>query len=65
LQVSLSREVRKILKRFVIGIEFGMVAAAIQGNVDGEDQFSHRIVLPPLCTMLMRMCGVRAGSPVL
>jgi hypothetical protein len=27
--VSISREVRKKLKRFVIGIEFGMVAAAI------------------------------------
>jgi hypothetical protein len=35
--------VRKILKRFFIGIEFGMVAAAIQGRVDCEDYISHLI----------------------
>jgi hypothetical protein len=35
-----------MLKQFFIGNHFGVVATAIQGNVDGEDQLSHRIVLP-------------------
>jgi len=41
LQVNLSREVRKIFKGFFIGKLFGVVAAAIQGNVDCEDHISH------------------------
>ena len=36
-QVNLSQEVRKILMAFVISNLFGVVAAAIQGNVDCED----------------------------
>ena len=44
-QVNISQEVRVMFKYFVIGIvveiEFGMVAAAIQGNVDCEDYISH------------------------
>ena len=35
--VSISREVRKILHHFFIGIEFGMVAAANYGKVDCVD----------------------------
>ena len=46
--VSISCELCKILKRFVIGIEFGMVAAAIQGDVDGENHISHLIILTSL-----------------
>jgi hypothetical protein len=37
LQVSLSREVSKIFKCFLIDKSFGVVAAAIQGSVDCED----------------------------
>jgi hypothetical protein len=44
LQVSLSREVSKIFKCFFIDKLFGVVAAAIKGNVDGEDYISHLIV---------------------
>jgi hypothetical protein len=44
-QVKISQEVRVMFKYFVIGIEFGMVAAAIQGDVDCEDYISHLIVL--------------------
>ena len=38
-QVKISQEVREMFKYFVIGrgIEFGMVAAAIQGKVDCVD----------------------------
>jgi hypothetical protein len=36
-QVSISDELRTVVKCFFIGIEFGVVAAAIQGKVDGED----------------------------
>jgi hypothetical protein len=38
-QVKISQEVRVMFKYFVIvrGIEFGMVDAAIQRNVDCED----------------------------
>jgi len=46
-----------LLKRFFIGIEFGMVAAAIQGDVDCEDYISHLIVLssvPALVRSLAR-----------
>jgi hypothetical protein len=41
LQVNLSREVSKIFKCFFIGKLFGVVAAAIQGNVDCEDYISY------------------------
>jgi hypothetical protein len=37
LQVNLSREVSKIFKFFFIDKLFGVVDAAIQGNVDCED----------------------------
>ncbi len=42
-QVKISQEVRVMFKYFVIvgGIEFGMVAAAIQGKVDCVDYISH------------------------
>ena len=40
-QVNISHEVRKISMCFVIGIEFGMVAAAIQAKVDCVDYISH------------------------
>ena len=40
-QVNISQEVRKIPKRVFIGIEFGMVAAAIYGDVDCVDYISH------------------------
>jgi hypothetical protein len=39
----ISQEAYKILKRFFIGVEFGVVAAAIQRNVDCEDYLSHLI----------------------
>jgi hypothetical protein len=42
-QVNISQEVRKIPKRVFIGIEFGVVAAAIQGDVDCVDYISHLI----------------------
>jgi hypothetical protein len=35
------QEVYKILKRFFIRFEFGMVAAAIHGKVDCVDYISH------------------------
>jgi len=44
-QVNISHEVRKIFMCFFIGNLFGVVAAAIQGNVDCEDYISHLIVL--------------------
>jgi hypothetical protein len=34
---------------FFIGNHFGVVAAAIQGDIDCEDYISHLIVLPPFC----------------
>jgi hypothetical protein len=43
-QVKISQEVRVMFKYFVIvigGIEFGMVAAAIQRKVDCVDYISH------------------------
>jgi hypothetical protein len=42
-QVKISQEVRVMFKYFVIGrrIEFGMVAAAIQGKIDCVDYLSH------------------------
>jgi hypothetical protein len=40
LQVALSRELSKIFKLFFIDKLLGVVAAAIQRNVDGEDQLS-------------------------
>jgi len=42
-QVKISQEVRVMFKYFVIiwGIEFGMVAAAIQTKVDCVDYISH------------------------
>ncbi len=46
-QVNLSQKLRKIFMCFFIGIEFGVVAAAIQGNVDCVDYISHLIVLTP------------------
>ena len=33
----------KILKRFCIRAEFGVVAAAIQAHIDGKDQLSHTL----------------------
>jgi hypothetical protein len=36
--------VSKIFKCFFIDKLFGVVAAAIKGNVDGEDYISHLIV---------------------
>jgi hypothetical protein len=44
-QVKISQEVRVMFKYFFIGIEFGMVAAAIQGKVDCVGYISHLIVL--------------------
>jgi len=40
-QVNISHAVGKIFMCFVISILFGVVAAAIQGNVDCEDYISH------------------------
>jgi hypothetical protein len=40
-QVNISHEVRKIFVYFVIGDHFGVVAAAIQGDVDCVDYISH------------------------
>jgi hypothetical protein len=37
LQVNLSQELRKVLKYFVIRNYLGVVAAAIDGDVDCED----------------------------
>src|ERR1035441_10506462 len=37
LQVNISQEVRKIFMCFFISNYFGVVAAAVQGNVDGEE----------------------------
>jgi hypothetical protein len=39
---------RRILKRFFIGFEFGMVAAAVHGSVDCEDYVSHLLLLTRL-----------------
>src|SRR4029077_12949703 len=47
LQVNLSHEVSKIFKFFFIDKLFGVVAAAIYGNVDCEDYLSHLIVPDP------------------
>jgi hypothetical protein len=47
LQVGLSRELSKILKCFFIDKLFGVVAAAIQGNVYCVDHVSHLIALIP------------------
>jgi len=41
LQVNLSRQVSKVFKFFFIDKLFGVVAAAIQGDVDCEDHISH------------------------
>ena len=44
---------------------FGVVAAAIQSEVDCEDYISHLIVLPPLCTGAyesLRLCAVLWAS---
>jgi hypothetical protein len=46
-QVNISHEVRKVFMRFVIGNLFGVVAAAIHGDVDCEDYISHLIDLTP------------------
>jgi len=40
-QVNVSQEVRKILMCFFIGNHFGVVAAAIQGDIDCADQVFH------------------------
>jgi hypothetical protein len=40
-QVSIPQELRKVFMGFIIGNLFGVVAAAIQGNVDCEDYISH------------------------
>jgi len=49
-QVNLSEELREILMRFVISHLLGVVAAAIEGNVDCENYFSHWVVLTSLST---------------
>jgi hypothetical protein len=46
-QVNLSQELRIMFKYVVPTNSFGVVAAAIQGNVDCEDYISHLIVLTP------------------
>jgi hypothetical protein len=59
-QVKISQEVREMFKYFVIGgrIEFGMVAAAIQGKVDCEGYISHlisfKVCRPPAITCFRR-----------
>jgi len=40
-QVNVSHEVRKIFMDLCIGNHFGVVAAAIQSDVDCEDYISH------------------------
>lgn len=40
-QVKISQEVRVMFEYFFIRIEFGMVAAAIYGDVDCVDYISH------------------------
>jgi hypothetical protein len=40
-QVDISQDVRKVLEYFVITNDLGVVAAAIQADVDGEDDISH------------------------
>src|SRR5207249_7435365 len=70
-QVKILEEVRVMFKYFVIigGIEFGMVAAAIQGKVDCVDYISHlicpgasgvasrRLVHPMVITRIFRSRG--------
>jgi hypothetical protein len=41
---------------------FGVVAAAVQGNVDCEDYISHLIVLTPLLVRAFASEALRAGS---
>jgi len=45
-QVNISHEVRKIFLYFFTTSSLGVIAAAIQGNVDSEDYVSHLIALP-------------------
>ena len=45
--VNISHEVRKIFVCFIVSKLFGVVDAAIQGNVDCEDYISHWIALTP------------------
>ena len=47
-QVNILQETCEVLKHSFIGIEFGVVAAAIQGEVDCVDYISHLIVLTAL-----------------
>ncbi len=47
LQVNVSQELRIMFKYVVPTNSFGVVAAAIQGNVDCVDELSHFIVLTP------------------
>jgi hypothetical protein len=53
-QVGISQEQRIVFEEFFIGSLFGVVAAAIQGNVDCVDYISNLIV-PLLCTSAMRL----------
>jgi len=48
LQVNLSHEAGEIFKYFVVRNDFGVIAAAIQRDVDREDYISQLILLP-LC----------------
>src|ERR1700722_13853831 len=65
LQVSLSREVRKIFKHFVVRIDWGVIDAAVQGDVDGEDYISHLILLPLCASACEELTASRAASPIL
>jgi hypothetical protein len=46
-QVDILQEVGKVFMGGFIGTLFGVVAAAVQGNVDCEDYIPHLIVLTP------------------
>ena|GEM_PF-6599608 len=63
-QVNLSQEPRKIFMCFVISKLLGVVAAAIQGNVDCEDYISHWIVVTPSYVLALMRVEAWPDAPV-
>ena len=52
-KVYTTQEMRIMFMHFFIGNHFGVVDAAVQGNVDCEDYVSHWIVLPPFYVLVL------------
>jgi hypothetical protein len=62
-QINIPQEVRKVLMYFFVRNHFGVVAAAIQGNVDCEDYISH--VHLGLSSMVFEQKTSRFEPPVI